>query len=355
MNNEFTLTDEKNKARTAVPVFTISLNAQNYLIYSIRRDEKSDNLFISQINSSNNGVITINDLTDKETKNLINSTIKDVLEEVLVTGKINPEKLPENLTITSFGGQVEPSNFTIIEAYLFTSTKENISKLASAISKLEEEIKASHEANIPELDISKESNLQQTLETSLFPEEIHPKANLNAPVDFPTAAPGPVPVTPSPIIFEPQNIPVPESTPHVEVSNHDDQVTSEEQTKEPKQEEPKETSTPSQVEGITFINRTFNPDPNACDRIDERASTVLSTKPDNVRAFRTNLSQLQGQHTSEEIQQSLGKTRTLKPKKHGLPFPTSTAGYITTVAIVIVGLAGVAVASFFITLSIIQK
>ena len=345
MNKEFTLTDEKNKERTASPLLKVSLNGQNYLIYSINRDEKSDNLFISQINSSNNEEITIKDLTDKDTKNLINSTIKDILEEVLATGKISPEKLPQNLTITSFQDQVEPSNFTIIEAYLFTSTKENITKFASAISQLDEEIKASHEAKIPKLDISKESNLQQALETTLFPEKIHPPAT-TAPIDFPTAAPGPVPVTPSPIIFEPQNIPVPESSSNVEVSHHDDQVTSEKQ---------KETSSPNQVEGITFIDRTFNPDPNACDRIDEKASTVLSTKIDNVRAFRDKFSQLHGQHTSEEIQQSLGKVRTLKPQKQGLPFPTSTAGYITTAAIVIVGLAGVAVASFFITLSILQK
>ena len=51
MNNEFTLTDENSKTRSATPLLKISLNNQEYLVYRIRRDDNSDNLFVSQINS----------------------------------------------------------------------------------------------------------------------------------------------------------------------------------------------------------------------------------------------------------------------------------------------------------------
>ncbi len=345
MNNEFTLTDENSKTRSATPLLKISLNNQEYLVYRIRRDDNSDNLFVSQINSNNNNIVTLKVQIDKDSKDQINNIIKDILEEILVTGKINSEKLPADFTISSFSGQVEASKFTITESYLFTSSKDNISKLSQATNKFTEEQQKQKEENIPKLDISKESNLQQALETTLFPEEIHPSATSKAPIDFPTSAPGPAPVNPSPIIFEPQEI---------KFTPSNSQVTN--NTSNTGQQNSKETSEQTNKSvGITFIDRTFNPDPNACDRINEKDSTVLATTSQNVRAFRNNIQQLSGQHTSEEISQSLGHSRTLKPQKKGLPFPTSTAGYITTAAIVIVGLIGVATASFFITLSILQK
>ena len=352
MNNEFTLTDEQNKVRNAVPILKITLNGQNYLIYNIKRDEKNDNLFISQINNSNNDIITISDIVDKDIKSLINDTLKEMLEDVLVKGNVNSSKLPKNMVINTFNGQVESSNFTVIDAYLFTSTKENINKLINAISRLEEETNKTLKSNIPELDISKESNLQQALEvTTLFPEQIHPTANLKAPIDFPTAAP--IPVSPAPINFETKITSMPKLETKPTSLEDEAQTTIKSQSQLSEQEEKGETINPSQE--ITFIDRTFNPDNNACDRINEDISTILSKPSKDIITLKNSLQQLYGQHTTEEIMPNLGKTKTHTLKKRGLPYPTSTTGYITTAAIVTIGLVSVGIASFLITLSIIQK
>lgn len=76
---KFKIKDESNVEREACVVTAFENDGHEYIIYSIDRDEKDANVFVSRLEKNSEGKNVLVDINDAEEKNKVNSIVNDIV------------------------------------------------------------------------------------------------------------------------------------------------------------------------------------------------------------------------------------------------------------------------------------
>lgn len=78
--SDFKITDEKNIERDATLLTVIEVDNNEYVIYSIDRDEENVNIFVSALKKDSNGNEIIVDIEDEQEKNKLNEIVRNIIK-----------------------------------------------------------------------------------------------------------------------------------------------------------------------------------------------------------------------------------------------------------------------------------
>ena len=79
--------DEHNIDRNAKVICKFTIDGNDYVLYSIERDEENDNLFVSKLVKNNDGTSSMVNIDDNSEKQRINEVVKE-----LVSYSVNSEE-----------------------------------------------------------------------------------------------------------------------------------------------------------------------------------------------------------------------------------------------------------------------
>lgn len=79
--------DEHNIDRNAKVICKFTIDGNDYVLYSIERDEENDNLFVSKLIKNNDGTSSMVNIDDNSEKQRINEVVKE-----LVSYSVNSEE-----------------------------------------------------------------------------------------------------------------------------------------------------------------------------------------------------------------------------------------------------------------------
>lgn len=82
MLNKFKIKDENGIEREATVLTKLESEGNNYLIYTVDRDEENTNIFVSKIITDLNGNNTITDILDQNEKQKIDELTKQIIKIV---------------------------------------------------------------------------------------------------------------------------------------------------------------------------------------------------------------------------------------------------------------------------------
>lgn len=214
--------DEHSIDRSANIICSIDVDGTDYVVYSIKRDEENDNLFISKLIRNNDGtsnMINIDDTTEK-------SMLADIVKE-LVTYAINndADKTTGEVTLSN-GRKVKISSVLFNKEQNINVSKTYITTVKRAVTKVSENFyymeyskpepvvesvfdTSSTEAVFPEVSTVQEPVAPQPEIVSPIVEPVLPEVPSVVPVIEPST-----PVVPS-FVNEPVSMPEPSVVPPV--------------------------------------------------------------------------------------------------------------------------------------------
>ena len=214
--------DEHSIDRSANIICSIDVDGTDYVVYSIKRDEENDNLFISKLIRNNDGtsnMINIDDTTEK-------SMLADIVKE-LVTYAINndADKTTGEVTLSN-GRKVKISSVLFNKEQNINVSKTYITTVKRAVTKVSENFyymeyskpepvvesvfdTSSAEAVFPEVSTVQEPVAPQPEIVSPIVEPVLPEVPSVVPVIEPST-----PVVPS-FVNEPVSMPEPSVVPPV--------------------------------------------------------------------------------------------------------------------------------------------
>lgn len=85
--NEFMIKDENNIERKANVITLIENEGKEYVVYSIARDERNVNIFVSRLAKDSAGNDVIVNITDANEKARLNELVREIIKLPLVGGE----------------------------------------------------------------------------------------------------------------------------------------------------------------------------------------------------------------------------------------------------------------------------
>lgn len=85
--NEFMIKDENNIERKANVITVIENEGKEYVVYSIARDERNVNIFVSRLAKDSAGNDVIVNITDANEKARLNELVREIIKLPLVGGE----------------------------------------------------------------------------------------------------------------------------------------------------------------------------------------------------------------------------------------------------------------------------
>lgn len=85
--NDFMIKDENNIERKATVITIIENAGNNYIIYSINRDNQNVNIFVSKLIKDSVGNDVVVDITDANEKARLNELVREIIKLPLVGGE----------------------------------------------------------------------------------------------------------------------------------------------------------------------------------------------------------------------------------------------------------------------------
>lgn len=85
--NEFMIKDENNIERKANVITIIENEGKEYVVYSIARDERNVNIFVSRLAKDSAGNDVIVNITDANEKARLNELVREIIKLPLVGGE----------------------------------------------------------------------------------------------------------------------------------------------------------------------------------------------------------------------------------------------------------------------------
>lgn len=85
--DEFMIKDENNIERKANVITVIENEGKEYVVYSIARDERNVNIFVSRLAKDSAGNDVIVNITDANEKARLNELVREIIKLPLVGGE----------------------------------------------------------------------------------------------------------------------------------------------------------------------------------------------------------------------------------------------------------------------------